>query len=418
MNSMVAVLAQQPPSRRRGDWPLIAKSEMKAPVAKSGAVPTTDRLSSGTQITATIGDESIEGTYQGFDLKGRPVIVDGNGDRRVGSWDAIQGDAPTIDPLANLSPVALAKPPAKLAEALEAALELEVCGAHTAREYVDAFHAEGYAVYVVGGAIRDAIRRLQEEPDASIESIVAEMKDIDIVTTAPPPVSRRIAAEVAPEYDEGAVWSPPIVDQYGAVLVGGAKAGLPNPEGLDIVSIRTHGNFEPAEKNRDTGETFVPYTFGHDLAADSKGRDFACNAVYYDPFNAAIIDPTGHGIADAQRRHLRVARTECLDKDDNLSLRFWKFRMRGYTTDETNMKIVRSHANRVIWGPRWQTINNLARIAPKDAREPEGVKAFIENLGKVMAEDGMTKLFTKRVAPMTNDVTKRIQKRFKKAAGS
>jgi tRNA nucleotidyltransferase/poly(A) polymerase len=42
--------------------------------------------------------------------------------------------------------------------------------------------------------------------------------------------------------------------------------------------------------------------FSADVARDLGFRDFACNAVYYDPINHVYIDPSGVGITDAEHR--------------------------------------------------------------------------------------------------------------------
>jgi hypothetical protein len=403
---------------RIGSWPKVEASGLARPAAPGGVVPANLRLAEGQAVSAQLGDQTVKGQLLGFDYRGRAVI-DVDGDRRIAPFEAITAEGPLLprpSPLDGLSPGAITRAPAKLTAALDAALDLEVTGKHTAREYVDALHAAGYDVYVVGGAIRDALHMVADDPATSQASILDALKDVDIVTTAPPPVIRALAQAIAPEYEGGAVWSPPTVDQFGAVLIGGPKAGLPNPEGLDVVSIRVSGqNTEPV-LHPDTGEKVFPYTFGRSLIDDTAGRDFACNAVYYDPLNRVLIDPTEQGIADAQHKFLRVARETGLEEDANIPLRFLKFRMRGYTTDRKNLKTMRFLANKSLWGPRWRAVMNLARIAPKDAHTKAEIGELFQKLGAVMTLDGLGPLFEKRVAPLEADVQKRIEKRFKKTA--
>jgi hypothetical protein len=392
---------------------------MRTPKVPNAASPITQRHAKGQSVTLEIKGQNVAGVLAGFDYKGRPVIIDEKQQRRIGEWEQLESQGPARSPetpYTGLTAGSVTKPPAKLLTALESALEIKVTGEHTAREYIDALQSQGYSVFLCGGAIRDAIYALAKDPKIPVEEIAEQLKDVDIVTNAPPPLVREICEKVAPEYEGGAVWSPPMVEQFGAVLVGGPKAGLDNPEGLDIVSMRVDGMFEEQQTNEDTGEKAFPYTFGSSLKTDSTSRDFHCNSIYYDPFNQVTIEPAGTGIADAQNKFLRISRGGDSSKDDNLSLRYFKFRMRGYTTDSKNLGKLRKHANAALWGQRWKVVSNLARIAPKDAQSDEQIDAFFDQLGEVMKADGCETVFRKRVLKLKEEVRKRIQKRFKKVA--
>ena len=400
----------------QNDWSPVALSALKTPsIERSNNCPT-KQFAVGQRVTAKINGKIIPGKIQGFDFKGRAVIVGKDGARRISEWNQVrpQGKRQKIQsPYSRLAPDSVKSPPVKLAVALEQALDIKVTGDHRAREYIDSLHSQGYSVFLCGGAIRDAIYVLNQNPKTPISEIVEQLKDVDLVTDAPPPVIRKTCEKIAPEYEGGAVWSPLMVEQFGAVLVGGPKAGLENPEGLDIVSMRAAGMFDEQVEHPDTGEKAFPFTFGSDLKADSKGRDFQCNSIYYDPYNKVIVDPDGVGISDAQDKFLRIAREGDPSKDDSLSLRYFKFRMRGYKTDQENLKKIQSHAERSLWGPRWKVTSNIARIAPKDAKSADEIDAFFSQLGEVMKADGCEKLFNKRVLKLKDDVTARIQKRFK-----
>jgi tRNA nucleotidyltransferase/poly(A) polymerase len=347
-------------------------------------------------------------------------VVGQGEDRRVASdWStiAVQGPAMQVArPTDALPAGALVRPPEKLGAALAAAFDTKVTGGHTAREYIDALQAEGHYVYLTGGAIRDAVRVFTQRPDATVAEIAEALKDVDIVTTAPPPTVRRIAARIAPEYPEGAVWSPAQVDQFGSVLIGGPKAGLSNPEGLDVTSMRSEGAFTEPTKHRDTGETAFPYTFDHDLNEDAGSRDFTMNSLYFDPLNGLLVDPSGRGIADAERGSLRVSRTDSLSKDDNIALRFWKFRIRGYTADRETTGLIRENASEVAWAlPRWRMTNNLARMCPKTAQSKKDIVEFFGKLEQVMREDGCHRLYEKRMLPLLDKVADKVVGRIERA---
>jgi hypothetical protein len=66
-------------------------------------------------------------------------------------------------------------------------------------------------------------------------------------------------------------------------------------------------------------------------------RDFACNAVYFEPIAGVLIDPTGTGILDAESRRLRLV----CDGTHNtpyhrgkIAVRYFKFLSRGFESEE------------------------------------------------------------------------------------
>jgi hypothetical protein len=401
-------------------WERLAPGQLQRPGAPAAGPAPTESVQRGQAVQVTIAGEAVRGTLAGYDFRGRPVVGRGEARRIAPDWESVQIQGARLEvvrPTDGLDPRALVRPPEKLRQALDAAFDTQVTGAHTAREYVDALHREGFFVYLTGGAIRDAVRVFTKNPDATVQEIAETLKDVDIVTTAPPPAVRRIAAALAPEYPNGAVWSPEVVDQFGSVLIGGPKAGLANPEGLDVTSMRSDGAFEEQALHRDTGEKAFPYVFDHSLADDSGTRDFTMNAVYYDPLNKVLVDPSGRGIEDAERGALRISRGDTLEKDDNIALRFWKFRIRGYTAaDAATAEAIKENANAINWAaPRWKVANNLARMAPKTAKTHAEVAAFFDQLGKVMKEDGCQRLFERRMLPLLDQVAAKVVGRIQRA---
>ncbi len=401
-------------------WSPVSAADLIRPGVPAQGPADSEAVQAGQAVRAQVQGDAVAGPLRGYDYKGRPVLTAEGGERRIAQWKDLElvGEPQEVAiPVAGLHPKALIRPPAKLVEALNKSFDIEVCGPHRAREYIDAFHDAGHFVYLTGGAIRDALNVLANNPKASTEQIIETLKDIDIVTTAPPPVSRAIAEKIAPEYKDGAVFSPPIVDQFGSVLLGGPKAGLPNPEGLDVTTMRTDGAFAEQMVHPDTGENAFPYTFDHSLALDAETRDFACNTLYYDPLNGVIVDPTGYGVQDAQDKKLRITRDATLEKDDSIALRFFKFRMRGYAADPKTLKTLRHQSSRILWQtPRWKVVNNLLRIAPKDAANRQDLEKFFKALGDVMTKDGCAKVFHKRLMPQFDRVLRKVENRARRNA--
>lgn len=77
--------------------------------------------------------------------------------------------------------------------------------------------------------------------------------------------------------------------------------------------------------------------FGVGFERDVSHRDFACNAVYYDPINDVLVDPTGRGIGDAESKILSlICRSGDPYQHAQIFIRAIKFVARGFTlTAET-----------------------------------------------------------------------------------
>jgi hypothetical protein len=375
-------------------------------------------------VTARIGGVDVDGTLVGFDYKGRAVVTDAQGARRIAAFDDVQANgplAPHRSVLSTLPAGAVVAPPPRLLQALDAALDLKVVGRHTAREYTEAFAARGYECFVVGGGVRDAIAAFSVNPQASDTELLELLNDVDIVTTAPPPVAREICEAVAPEIAAGGVWSPRFVEQFGVVLAGGKKAGLPDSDGLDVACLKHSGLHQEQVQHADTGEKAFPTTFGLDITRDAQGRDFCCNALYYDTAKKLVVDPTLQGIADAEQRLLHPVRVPLTPDEPTSSPRFWKFRMRGFGSDGESRAAIRDHATQVFvtrtGRDRWRLQNALARTAPKDATTRAAVEQWLKALRTAMHEDHCADVFDRAITGGVREgVIREVLKRTTKGA--
>ena len=154
-----------------------------------------------------------------------------------------------------------------------------------------AFKKNGKKLYVVGGAIRDAI--LGKSP-----------KDFDLATDAKPDEVEKIAK------DNG-ISSKPIGKAFGVIT-------------LFINKVE----YEIATFRKDIGSgrrpTSVDYT---DIQGDVKRRDLTVNALFYDIDKKEIVDLVG-GIADLKKKNIRtVGKAKVRFDEDPLrklrALRFW-----------------------------------------------------------------------------------------------
>ena len=149
------------------------------------------------------------------------------------------------------------------------------------------FKKSGKQLYVVGGAVRDAI--LGKSP-----------KDFDLATDAKPDEVLKIAK------DNG----------LHAVDVGGKSFGVVEVNGQEVATFR-----------KDIGKgrrpTAVDYT---DIKGDVMRRDLTINALFYDMGKSEIVDLVG-GIADLKKKQIRtVGKAEDrFDEDPLRKLRAVRF---------------------------------------------------------------------------------------------
>lgn len=135
---------------------------------------------------------------------------------------------------------------------------------------VDRYEAAGHPVYVVGGAVRDALAG--KAPN-----------DIDLTSPATPEQTSELLDPI------GAVY--PLGIEHGTVVV--------NTDGQDY-EVTTHRT-----ERYDPGSRSPITEFTDDLQADLSRRDFTVNAMAYNPATRELIDPFG-GRADLEAGIIRA----------------------------------------------------------------------------------------------------------------
>ena len=149
-----------------------------------------------------------------------------------------------------------------------------------------AFKKSGKQLFVVGGAVRDAI--LGKSP-----------KDFDLATDAKPDEVEAIAKK-------NGMSSHPVGKKFGVVLVGGHE----------IATFR-----------KDIGKGRRPDAVDFtDIKGDVKRRDLTINALFYDMDKKQIVDLVG-GIADLKKKKIRTVGSaeERFDEDPLRKLRAVRF---------------------------------------------------------------------------------------------
>ena len=266
--------------------------------------------------------------------------------------------------------------PAAACAALAARLETVAYERCSPSTFCQALTQNGHFSFVVGGAVRDAMR-----------GELAPQGDVDLATTAVGAEIYRMERQLFP-------WMPDPrhskgVGQWARLLEKGVRIlGK-----MDIASIRVAGMYQK-QTALPHGEAVWPLAFGNNLPADAANRDFCCNALYFDPIGKVLLDPTGYGVADAERGWLRFASEKYLLDNITLSARYFKYRARGFkpAADDAGKTLsqVRRHAQQFFTSP--QIAATLVRVAPQSFVHEAEIWQWLADIGACMDEDGCTGL--------------------------
>jgi len=184
----------------------------------------------------------------------------------------------------------------------------------TYQELINEIHMRGFEVFLVGGAVRDVLSG-------------REARDVDIVTTMP---LRHAAQFLAPMFRLSDKLAKRAQTNGHLSLGGNGAMGDPT---IDLCVFKF---FAP-------GSTSV--VFSDSFKSDARFRDFACNAVYLDPVNWVLIDPTGRGIEDAESRCLNLVIDYQNIPPYRVGMVFFraiKFALRGMTLPVDQIELVRT----------------------------------------------------------------------------
>ncbi len=140
------------------------------------------------------------------------------------------------------------------------------------RRVCETLQEQGHKAFVVGGAVRDLL-------------IGAEPKDFDIATDATPEDVRRAFRR--------------------ARIIGRRFQIVHVMMGHETIEVTTfRGTLGEDTKKDEHGRVLHDNVFGSQ-AEDAARRDFAANALYYDPVTEAVID-YHHGVGDLKQKTLRM----------------------------------------------------------------------------------------------------------------
>jgi hypothetical protein len=234
----------------------------------------------------------------------------------------------------------------------------------------------GFEVYLVGGTVRDVI-------SGSISY------DVDLVTTMP----LRLALPLLKSMYR---YEPTIDGENGFVRIGGKPTS-----GDPFIDLKSFNFFQPGTKTAIFGSDF-----GHDIAH----RDFACNAIYYDPINKVFFDPSGRGVNDAKEKHLFIV---CDPQVRNsyyhhatIVIRFFKFVCRGFSYgSETRDILLNTFLPKVSSMHKSLKIRYLrTQLLSKSPKNEH--KQIIKNFKKSMIDFGISDHWEIHFAPLVEEILK------------
>ena len=191
------------------------------------------------------------------------------------------------------------------------------------QEAVKILAAEGSTAYVVGGAVRDLL-------------VGKEVKDFDLACDlAPPEVSKIfrshgwLTSETGNTFLVSRVIKP---EADGTIKFSGNR---PEKE-IEIARFRKdiHNEINKTEVELGT------------IQDDAERRDLTINALYIDPLNGEILDPTGHGIKDIQKGVVKFVGNpeKRIQEDLSRIFRFFKFvKKLGFEPDKESLNAIKKN---------------------------------------------------------------------------
>lgn len=219
----------------------------------------------------------MAGIVQGHDVRGRAVVLDDFGLVHRRAFEEMRLAEPLSRPPPSWfdlpSGGRLLRPDPAALGPFRSLLAQRIPPGPSCRELAREIWARGFEVFLVGGSVRDLLAG-------------SPAQDIDLATTMP---LDRMLGFVEAMYSTRAVDA-----RRGHLRVGGTPAS-----GDPFIDVNV---FVAADPGSDDA------TFGTGFERDLAYRDFACNALYFDPENEVLVDPSGHGAADCASRTLRLIR--------------------------------------------------------------------------------------------------------------
>lgn len=269
----------------------------------------------GEKVVCYTNTTKMVGSANGYNLEGIPLIISPSGHQ----FTPLDSDSIRLEDPYNRSEPAwkhlnsnaiVRNTTVDEQHLFEQILNQKLPGNSSYFDFISEVWYRGFDIFLVGGTVRDVI-------NGSISN------DVDLVTSMP----------LSKVYSLATAMFGRIPKEYCKTNTGYIKiAGSSSSEDpfMDLKTFCSHG----------LGTDHA--VFGNNMSLDTSLRDFACNAVYYEPINQLLIDPSGIGIRDAQEKRLSIVADKSIPNRryqvGTIPIRFLKFVIRGYVFDEVQQK--------------------------------------------------------------------------------
>jgi hypothetical protein len=270
----------------------------------------------GDEVTWYVDAQRASGSYVGHGVEAEPVVANSFGSNtRLASFDCLRLSSPgtRVGPNWQKLPEAcLVAPRKEERDRFAELLNQRIPPGPTYLELIEEIWYRGYEVYVVGGTVRDVISGHKSN-------------DVDIVTTMPVVKFELLLKSMFRRQVS-------LSAKNGFARLGGKGT---NGDPFIDLKLFCHGGTGTADA-----------LFGSDFDLDLGLRDFACNAIYYDPINEVLVDPSQRGLQDAENRILALVcnfRARSPQALGQVAIRYFKFLMRGFSGDSASDKKLMQH---------------------------------------------------------------------------
>jgi hypothetical protein len=253
-----------------------------------------------------------EGQLIGHRYDGRPTVLhrDGAYSDDLNSFDQLRALDPFAQQLPNWrnlpSAGVIIKPGPTEVNTLDSLLQSTFPSGRSYFEVAEEIWKRGYEIFLVGGTVRDVLAGLKPN-------------DIDFITTMPLKTLINVVEAVCRFSRKQATES---ALKHGHIRLGGTPGSTDPFADISVFKFNSTG----------TTNTI----FGADFQRDMIHRDFTCNAIYYDPLNKTLIDPSGTGVIDTKNLLLRPVfeiNTRPKHEFAKIVIRTFKFTSRGYKVE-------------------------------------------------------------------------------------
>lgn len=313
------------------------------------------------------------GTYVGFGPEARPIIQTADGlTVTLEGFDELRLERPFSRSLpiwAGLDGGRIVRPSGGEKAKLQQLLSRTIPPGPRYIDLIEEIWNRGYETFLVGGTVRDVVAG-------------KDGNDVDLVTSMPlkhavPLLTRMFRSD------------PSIDEKNGFVRLGG-----PWKDGAPFIDLKSFVFRQPGSDEA---------VFASDIVRDHQHRDFACNAIYYDPINDALLDPSSHGIRCAEEMELEVVCDSSCRPPFHLAtiaIRFVKFCARGFVYSDNTKTLIKATYLPALAAMKDSNIFSVMSRQVLSKTPVENHPQTLDQFGAVFEQLDATEVWTVRILPL------------------